>query len=218
MTMDDKHKGGWTARRFKEQTKQLLPEMFRTALGLTKDHSEAEDLVHDAFVKAYRSLKNPGFNGTGSYRAWITKILINTYRDRCRRESRSPIVDQRHVEIDSADTTNVIELSASTAPGPAELLDQKRFASAAYAAIGELDSEVRVIVTLYFFDHQSYKQIAEIVEVPIGTVMSRLSRGRRILRQKLAQHVELSPPSTKQSKDVSQSHSRLRQSKGSIKS
>jgi RNA polymerase sigma-70 factor (ECF subfamily) len=88
----------WTRARFAQQTEQLLPALYRTACRLTRDPAEAEDLVHDAYLKAYQAFPKADLASTEACRAWLWRILVNTYRDRYRRRQRSPEVPAAGVD------------------------------------------------------------------------------------------------------------------------
>ena len=120
-------------------------------------------------------------------RAWLLRIMTNTYRDRYRREARSPVV-AGSVDLDRLDGA-----APSREPGPDRLVESKCFAEAADAAIACLPPEVRLVVVLFFIEQLSYREIGEIAQCPTGTVMSRLWRGRRFLRQALRAYCEHEP-------------------------
>ena len=96
---------------------------------------------------------------------------------------------QAHLVSDDGDVENVVELAASTLPGPGLQIDAARFSDAAKIAIHALPPEVRLVATLFFVNDLSYKEIADATDSPIGTAMSRLSRGRKQLRDSLQPYV-----------------------------
>jgi RNA polymerase sigma-70 factor (ECF subfamily) len=189
----------WTRARFARQTEHWLPALYRTARRLTRDPAAAEDLVHDAYLKAYQAFDRADLASAEACRAWLFRILVNTYRDRYRRRQRSPEVQS--VAPDQAMDANVFAAAGSPASDPEVLLARQHFAAAAQAAIATLPPEVRLVVTLFFVEGLAYKEIADIAGCPIGTVMSRLARGRRILQHHLWEHrhphaggTEIPPP------------------------
>jgi RNA polymerase sigma-70 factor (ECF subfamily) len=169
---------------FARQARQCLPRLYRIARRLTPQQADAEDLVHDTYLKALRAADRVRLGTTEDCRAWLTRILVNTFRDQYRQRLRSPIVSAAGAGIGE-----LIELRPSPEPGPAERIEGKRFAEAAQAAIMDLPPELRLIVALFLVDGLTYEQIAERMAVPVGTVMSRLWRARRVLRQKLREHL-----------------------------
>ena len=176
----------WTRERFTRHTEQFLPALYRSARRLTRDAAAGEDLVHDTYVKAYQAFDKVELRSEEACRAWLFRIMVNAYRDRYRRQQRSPEVQPFAREHDS--DTNVIEAAVSPEPDPEVLLGRKRFSEAVQVAIATLSPEVRLVVTLFFAEGLPYKDIAAIAACPIGTVMSRLARGRRQLQQYLREY------------------------------
>jgi RNA polymerase sigma-70 factor, ECF subfamily len=177
----------WLRERFERQTRPLLAALHRAARRLSAQPADAEDLVHDTYVKAFQAFPTVELRDDAACRAWLLRIMTNSYRDRYRREARSPEV-AGSVDLDRLDGA-----APSREPGPDRLLESKCFAEAADAAITRLPSEVRLVVVLFFIEELNYREIAEIAQCPMGTVMSRLSRGRRFLRQALRAYCEHEP-------------------------
>ncbi len=171
-------------REFERQAKDLLVPLYRMALRLTRQRAEAEDLVQDTVVKAYQAYRRIHFDGAAGVRAWMFTILANTFRDGYRRRARSPEVSLAFSENEQE--SNVIELVASQERGPASEVESKRFCEAAQAVIDRMAPEVRLAVTLFFVEGYTYEEIADISQCPVGTVMSRLWKARRVLREQLA--------------------------------
>jgi RNA polymerase sigma-70 factor (ECF subfamily) len=176
--------GRLTRRRFERQTARFLPVLYRAARRLTDSEADAEDLVQDAYVKAFQAYDRVAFKSPGAFRGWLFRILVNTYRDLYRRRQNAP-----EIEVVDSDTgepgVSFVERAADAAPSPIELLDRKRILEVIDASIAELAPEMRLVVTLFFVDELSYREIAEIVDCPVGTVTSRLARGRRHLQSRL---------------------------------
>jgi RNA polymerase sigma-70 factor (ECF subfamily) len=149
--------------------------LYRTALHLAGNAFEAEDLVQETYLRAYRGFAV--FRG-GDLRAWLFAILRHAFLDECRRRGRTPIA-----EID----TSEIALEAFGVPAPsAEYEALRRLPSEAIErAFAELPQEWRMIVILADVEEFSYREIAAIMGVPLGTVMSRLHRARKRLRDHL---------------------------------
>jgi RNA polymerase sigma-70 factor, ECF subfamily len=174
--------------------KSHLPTMYRVARGLTGRVTDAEDLVHDACVKALSArgqLKNPD---DADIKAWLNWVLLNRFRDSYRRMKRSPVTLQEHYAI-SEDESNVVEMVASTELTPMESIENRESSSAIEHALFLLPPEVRVVSVFFLINGLSYREIAEVTESPIGTVMSRLARGRKLLREALLGHYEGDEPS-----------------------
>ena len=177
---------------------QQLPDLYRVARGVTGDNSDAEDLVHDSCVKALVAAKAVEFESRVQFDTWLRRILINTYRDFYRRALRSPV---RPVEFHAAsdDSQNVVEMVPSTDLSPPESVQSEQSSSAIHNAFATLPPEVRVVSVLFLVSGLSYQAIAAVTDCPIGTVMSRLGRGRKILRRELLDYCTESMASQQQS-------------------
>jgi RNA polymerase sigma-70 factor, ECF subfamily len=165
---------------FEADALALLDGLYRTALRLTHRPEEAEDLVQETYLKAFRSADRfePGTN----LRAWLFTILHNTARNRVRDRARDTVtVDSEAVER--------AELS-SPAPGdtPESLLLRDTLAPDLKAAVDALPDAFREALWLRDVEEFSYAEIAAMLSIPVGTVMSRISRGRRLLFDRL-QHL-----------------------------
>jgi RNA polymerase sigma-70 factor (ECF subfamily) len=173
--------------RFERQVEDQLPSLVQVARGLVSQQTDAEDLVHDTCVKALTSFDSTKFSSDFNLRAWLKRILVNTYRDQYRRAQRSPVRPINY-HATSDENLNVIELVASTELSPSESMEHRKSSSAIQNAFSTLPPEVRVVSVLFLVNELSYKEIATITESPIGTVMSRLSRGRKLLREQLSDY------------------------------
>jgi RNA polymerase sigma-70 factor (ECF subfamily) len=148
-----------------------LDSLYGTALRLTRNEADAQDLVQDTYVKAFRSRKQftPGTN----LKAWLFTILHNTFRNRRRDIGRDP------VDVDS----DRLDLAAPPDPAdtPEEQLLREALGPELQAALDGLPEAFREAVWLRDVEEFPYAEIAEMLGVPVGTVMSRISRGRRML-------------------------------------
>ena len=191
--MSDTHKSRWqlpfTERRqraqFEARVEAHLPALNRLARGIIHNSSDAEDLVHDTCVKALTSGDSAEFASTAKLGAWLNRILVNTYRDQYRRSQRSPLLPHDY-HATSDGSMNVYELVASAEQSPLQCMQNRDSSSAIQQALSALPPEVRVVSVLFLISELSYKEIAYISDCPLGTVMSRLARGRRLLRETLA--------------------------------
>ena len=157
-----------------------LDSLYRTALRLTHSPADAEDLVQDTYLRAFRAAKQfkPGTN----LRAWLFTILHNAARNRARDRARD------HVDVDSDAVERAMEATSMGAdPGdtPESLLLNDTLTPDLQAAIDALPQAFREAVWLRDVEEFSYAEIAEMLQVPAGTVMSRISRGRRLLFDRL---------------------------------
>ena len=184
---------GWTLltgaksrrKRYRQQIEAELPALLRFARGVVNNLDEAEDLVHDSCVKALKAIDRAEFDDAASLRGWLKCILVNTYRDQYRRQQRSP-VHPTDYHATSGDSLNVFEMVAGSEHSPLQRAQDSDSSSAIQQALSALPPEVRVVSVLFLVNELSYREIAYITDCPIGTVMSRLSRGRKLLRQSLA--------------------------------
>jgi RNA polymerase sigma-70 factor (ECF subfamily) len=161
---------------FEQEALSFLDRLYATALRLTRNAADAEDLVQDTYLRAFRAADQfqPGTN----LRGWLFTILHNTHLNQRRDRARSP------VEADS----EAVELASEPpdrAATPEEELLRSTMDADLKAALDELPEAFREAVWLRDVEQFSYDEIAKIVQVPIGTVMSRISRGRRLLHDRL---------------------------------
>jgi RNA polymerase sigma-70 factor (ECF subfamily) len=162
---------------FVQEALSYIDSLYGTALRLTRRPADADDLVQDTYLKAFRASKQ--FERGTNLKAWLFTILHNTYRNMRRHDVRSP------VDVDS----ETVEQAVDTAAGeqnPEQLLSRASLDADLQAALDALPEAFRQAVWLRDVEEFSYAEIARIVGVPIGTVMSRISRGRRLLYDHLA--------------------------------
>jgi RNA polymerase sigma-70 factor, ECF subfamily len=169
--------------RFEEEALELADQVYRVARRFVPTREEAEDLVQETYARAFRSWQSytPGTN----LRAWLLRILTNLNVDRGRRLQRRP--DETPLEETDYYLANRMAESAGE-----QVLDQERVVErlsqdSIVTALSSLPDDFRDVVVLVDIGDFSYADAAQILDVPIGTVMSRLHRGRRILKQKLAE-------------------------------
>jgi RNA polymerase sigma-70 factor, ECF subfamily len=161
---------------FQEEALSLVDSLHRTALRLTRNQADAEDLVQDTYLKAFRAEAQfrPGTN----LKAWMFRILHNTFLNMRREAGRSLV---------SADSDAVERApAAADAVSPEQLLLRQTIDSDLRAALDALPEVFREAVWLRDVEQFTYSEIAELTGVPVGTVMSRISRGRRALHDRLA--------------------------------
>jgi RNA polymerase sigma-70 factor (ECF subfamily) len=155
----------------------FLEPLYAAALRLTRNRADAEDLVQDTFVKALRFAGRftPGTN----LKAWLFTILHNTWRNRVRDASRAP------VSVAGDQIERIVDAAAPVADTPERLLLRATLDSDLQGALDALPDAFRQAVWLRDVEEFSYAEIAQMLDVPLGTVMSRISRGRRLLFQRL---------------------------------
>ena len=170
--------------RFTEVAMEHMPGLYSAALRMTRNASDAEDLVQETYLKAYRSYAT--FTEGTNLRAWLYRILTNTYINSYRAAKRRPEV---------TDVEDVEDLYLYKRMAGAGEIRQGRSAEdealdtftddVVKSALEELPEAFRMAVLLADVEGFSYKEISEITDVPIGTVMSRIHRGRRALQKTL---------------------------------
>ena len=170
--------------RFEQDVAPFMGQLYPAALRMTRNHSDAEDLVQETFAKAYAALHQfkPGTN----LRAWLHRILSNTFINTYRKKRREPLQDLGAEFADDWQTGSD-PLAPPARSAEAEALERLAD-SDILQALRDLPEEFRVAIYLADIEGYPYKQIAEMMGTPIGTVMSRLHRGRSRLRTQLASH------------------------------
>ena len=170
---------------FNELVTPYLRSLKNTSLRLTRDEMESEDLLQEALYRAYKGLNT--FQRDTNFRAWIFRILINVYITHYRRSVKQP----QKVSYDDMEEyalfPQVDNPSDFYTDGPGELSGE-HFADEVLDTLRKLPYYFRLVVLLYDVEGFSYKEISEMVNIPVGTVMSRLNRGRSLLRRKLKRY------------------------------
>jgi RNA polymerase sigma-70 factor, ECF subfamily len=157
-----------------------LDTLYRVARRLTRDNSTAEDLVQETYVRALRGWETFQLGEFG-IRPWLVRILQNLHFSRSQREQKQPHgVEQAHLEAMSGGTE---PKAAPLTTGTWDGMDQQLV-----RALNQLPAEYRVVLQLWAVEEFSYKEIAEAIDIPIGTVMSRLHRARQRLSEQLREY------------------------------
>ena len=159
---------------------------YGVAFRLSRNQADAEDLVQEAALLAFRAFDS--FEQGTNFRAWFFKILTNCYFSKRRREKSRPVTS----DLDDTPDLYLYARSSETGfptqgPDPAAQLLDKLGTERVVEAVNRLPEEYRVVSTLYFMEDLSYEEIARALECPVGTVRSRLHRGRKMLQKKLWQ-------------------------------
>jgi RNA polymerase sigma-70 factor (ECF subfamily) len=168
--------------RFEEDALALSDQVYRVARHLVGSREEAEDLMQEAYARAFRSWRSfqPGTN----LRAWLLRILTNLNIDRGRKLQRTPDVQS----LEAGDYFLVDKLEEAGGPiSDEERVDQRLSQDSIVSALSAVPHDFRDVVVLVDIGDFTYGDAAQILDVPIGTVMSRLHRGRRILKAQLAE-------------------------------
>jgi RNA polymerase sigma-70 factor (ECF subfamily) len=170
--------------RFERDALPLLPSLYSAALRLTRNPADAEDLVQDVYLRAFRGFGR--FEEGTNLRAWLYRILMNTFINAYRKKQREPVTVQ---DEEIPDWYLYERLGTTEASAEAEVLDRLPDEDV-QRALEALPEGFRMAVLLADVEGFSYREIAEILGVPIGTVMSRLHRGRKALQKALWERVQ----------------------------
>ena len=169
--------------RFEAEALELADQVYRVARRLVGSREEAEDLVQETYARAFRSWRSftPGTN----MRAWLLRILTNLNVDRGRRIQRTP--QSQPLEESDYYLANKVAAAGGEDALEEEQVVERLSQDSIVKALAEIQPQFRDVVVLVDIGDFSYADAAQILDVPIGTVMSRLHRGRRALKQKLAE-------------------------------
>jgi RNA polymerase sigma-70 factor (ECF subfamily) len=167
--------------RFEEEVLELSDQVYRVARRLVPTREEAEDLVQETYARAFRSWRSytPGTN----LRAWLFRILTNLNIDRGRREQRAPTTQP----LEEGDYFLYNRLEAEGEPDDEERIVERLSQDGIVDALSAVPHDFRDVIVLVDIGDFTYHDAAHILDIPIGTVMSRLHRGRRILKRELAE-------------------------------
>jgi RNA polymerase sigma-70 factor (ECF subfamily) len=172
---------------FTSDAMQYAPQLFSTALRMTRNRSDAEDLVQETYIKGWRSFHT--FQEGTNLRAWLFRIMTNTYINKYNAQKRKGT----EVELDDVEelflykrlgSIDQSQLSSSAEDQMLDLFTDDEVKN----ALESLPEDFRIPVLLSDVDGFSYKEIAEMLEIPIGTVMSRLHRGRKAMQKMLYEY------------------------------
>jgi RNA polymerase sigma factor (sigma-70 family) len=165
---------------FEELAGALLPSLYNLACWLARNPADAEDLVQETYLKGLRGFA--GFEAGTNFKAWIFRILRNTYLT-----SRSGLAARRTVALeDELEGTELFPEGAIERETPETLMLRMSDRAALERAMEQLPAPLLEVILLCDVEEMKYREIATVLEIPIGTVMSRIARGRQALRMSLA--------------------------------
>lgn len=164
-------------------------KLMRLVLRLVRDTAEAEDVVQEAFIKAYRAL--PGFRGESAFYTWLYRIGINAAKNHLATRSRR-VVLASDIERDDDEWHDPGEL-LSDPDTPERLLLSKQIGETVSAAMDALPEDLRHAISLREIDGLSYEEIAQVMDCPVGTVRSRIFRAREAIAEKLKPLLDIAP-------------------------
>ncbi|HJN16499.1 MAG TPA: sigma-70 family RNA polymerase sigma factor [Armatimonadota bacterium] len=178
---------GFLRARFEALAEERKRELFNAALRMTRGREDAEDLTQETLAKAYTAFHQfrPGTN----FKAWIYRVLVNTYINHYRRKKRAP-QEKSWEEFAVDGDVDYARGDSSRLSNPEEAVMSRVPDEEVQPALEALPDEFRVAVLLSDVDDFSYKEIADILGIPLGTVRSRIFRGRRMLRKRLANYAK----------------------------
>jgi RNA polymerase sigma-70 factor, ECF subfamily len=155
--------------------------VYNLAYRLCGHYDDANDIAQEAFLRVFHSLNH--FRGEANFSTWLYRIVTNVFLDeRKKQRVRSHNSLEEYMELEDSTVARQIE---DPSPGPEEAVTAKERSDVIGAAVLSLPETQRVMIVLYHFQERSYEEIAEIMDMPIGTVKSRLNRARLALRNKL---------------------------------
>jgi RNA polymerase sigma-70 factor, ECF subfamily len=155
--------------------------VYNLAYRLCGHYDDANDIAQEAFLRVFHSLNH--FRGEANFSTWLYRIVTNVFLDeRKKQRVRSHNSLEEYIELEDSTVARQIE---DPSPGPEEAVTAKERSDVIGAAVLSLPETQRVMIVLYHFQERSYEEIAEIMDMPIGTVKSRLNRARLALRNKL---------------------------------
>jgi RNA polymerase sigma-70 factor (ECF subfamily) len=187
MTVVDKqgggvHQRGWD---FEVAAMPFVDALYNTAYRMTRNAEDAEDLVQETYLKAYRYYDK--FEQGTNFKAWLFKIMKNTFINNYRKQQQAP-PQSDFADIEESFETIVSKDGTGQAKSPEDEFLENVLDEDVQRALDELPADYRMVVLLADLEGFSYKEIAEILEVPVGTVMSRLYRGRRLMEAAMLQY------------------------------
>lgn len=165
---------------FAELVNRYSSRLFGVVRGYTKSHAEIEDVVQEAFLKAYSKLET--FKGEASFSTWLVRIAVNTARDLLKKHGRSPVTTVEDPELAGSERDRGINTAISA---PSQQLERHEVASITEEVLDELPEVFRTTLVLREFEEMSYQDIADLLGVSIGTVESRLFRARARFKEAL---------------------------------
>ena len=172
---------------FEILSRPYMDALYAAALRMTRNPSDAEDLLQETYLKAYRAFER--FDEGSNLRAWLFRILTNTYINVYRARQRQPLVEG----MDDIETLHLYRTIAPVGHVPSRSAEEEVLAlitdARVKAALESIPDTFRITVLLADVEGFSYAEIAEITGVPVGTVMSRLHRGRKSLEKALSPYV-----------------------------
>lgn len=172
---------------FNELVKKYEKQVYNFAYRLTGNYDDANDIAQEAFLRVYNAIGS--FRGDASFTTWLFRITTNVFLDDRKRARAHPHASlDEYMELEESSVARQIE---DPSPSPEAITEEKERAQILQTAVHSLPEYQRAMVSLYHTQQKSYEEIAEIMDLPIGTVKSRLNRARLALKEKLSPLREL---------------------------
>ena len=167
---------------FNDLVRKYEKQVYNFAYRLTGNYDDANDVAQDAFLRVFNAIGS--FRGDASFSTWLFRITTNVFLDERKRAKAHPQASlDEYLELGESSVTRQIE---DPSPTPEAVLEESERAQILSKAISDLPEYQRAMITLYHGQQKSYEEIAEIMDLPIGTVKSRLNRARLALKEKLS--------------------------------
>lgn len=166
---------------FDDLIRRYEKKVYNFAFRLSGNYDDANDVASETFVRVFNALQN--FRGDSSFITWLFRITTNVYLDEHKRKRAHP--HESLEEMIELEETTVVRQVEDPGPSPAERVEKQESVDLLQAAINSLPDYQRMMIVLYHTENRSYEEIAESLDLPIGTVKSRLNRARLSLREKL---------------------------------
>ena len=180
-------RGDWTA--FDEIVAQHQNRIYNLCYWMLGDREEAADAAQDAFVRAFRSLES--FRGECAFATWLHRIAVNVAINATQRRKRTPLPYSNFENDESAGHEQAREPASNPLDNPQEIAARRERRCAVQQALAEIPEHYRLVLVLFDIEGHSYEKVAEFLDLPLGTVKSRLNRARLALRDKLSPQLEL---------------------------
>ena len=172
---------------FNQLVRQYEKLVYNFAYRLTNNYDDANDISQEALIRVFSAIKS--FRGDASFTTWIYRITTNVFLDERKRARAHPHTSlDEHVELEESSIVRQIE---DPSPQPLAQIEEKELGNILHLAVASLPEYQRAMVVLYHTEQKSYEEIAEIMNLPIGTVKSRLNRARLALKEILSPQREL---------------------------
>jgi RNA polymerase sigma-70 factor (ECF subfamily) len=167
---------------FNDLVRKYEKQVYNFAYRLTGNYDDANDVAQDAFLRVFNAIGT--FRGDSSFSTWLFRITTNVFLDERKKAKSHPQTSlDEYLELGESSVARQIE---DPSPTPEAVLEESERAQILQKAVGDLPEYQRAMVTLYHTQQKSYEEIAEIMDLPIGTVKSRLNRARLALKEKLS--------------------------------